>query len=323
MAHISEERIAQQAARIRRQVLTAQGYSPADLLLKRCRVVNLYTNKIHEADIAIVDGKIAAVRENYQGTAIQTMDCRGLYATPGLLAAPVDPALSPATLSELAPTIVPQGVTGACVTASRYDAADPRAHRVHLDPAPDLPRRVVVEASGWTSLHPESQATCSSFAEVLACIRRGTTVFLAGTLDADTATAIFEGVMQHGLDTRHLCLGVDASLNTFAPAGPGSPAHLVTLAQRAGMSPFQAFQMASQNIALHFGLEHLLGSVAPGRYADLLLLYGPTRFPPACVMVGGQPVAADGKPLWSVEPEARVSDGRVTPTREMGEPHPA
>ena len=38
-----------------------------------------------------------------------------------------------------------------------------------------------------------------------------------------------------------------------------------------GLKPVTAIQMATLNTAQHFGLERELGSIAPGRRADLIL----------------------------------------------------
>ena len=47
--------------------------------------------------------------------------------------------------------------------------------------------------------------------------------------------------------------------------------HTVRHAIAQGLDPMTAIQMASLNTATHFGLERELGSITPGRRADLIL----------------------------------------------------
>lgn len=69
----------------------------------------------------------------------------------------------------------------------------------------------------------------------------------------------------------------------------------VRIAQRAGLSPAIAYRMATLNPATYYGLERDLGSIAPGRVADLLFLEDLNHPTPARVMVHGQMVAEAGR----------------------------
>ena len=64
----------------------ALGNDPADLLLQNGRVVDVLTETIYEADVAIADGKIAAIgpRGTYS-EAKQIIDLQGAYIAPGLV----------------------------------------------------------------------------------------------------------------------------------------------------------------------------------------------------------------------------------------------
>lgn len=64
----------------------ALGNDPADLLLQNGRVVDVLTETIYEADVAIADGKIAGVgpRGSYS-KAKQVLDVQGAYLAPGLI----------------------------------------------------------------------------------------------------------------------------------------------------------------------------------------------------------------------------------------------
>ena len=64
----------------------ALGNDPADLLLQNGRVVDVLTETIYEADVAIADGKIAGIgpRGTYN-KAKQALDVQGAYLAPGLI----------------------------------------------------------------------------------------------------------------------------------------------------------------------------------------------------------------------------------------------
>lgn len=64
----------------------ALGNDPADLLLQNGRVVDVLTETIYEADVAIADGKIAGIgpRGSYS-KAKRVLDVQGAYLAPGLI----------------------------------------------------------------------------------------------------------------------------------------------------------------------------------------------------------------------------------------------
>ena len=53
-----------QAETLKQQISAAKGEVDAELVLKRAKVVNVFTNEIEEADVAIHHGKIIGVGEN-------------------------------------------------------------------------------------------------------------------------------------------------------------------------------------------------------------------------------------------------------------------
>ncbi len=62
-----------------------------------------------------------------------------------------------------------------------------------------------------------------------------------------------------------------------------------------GLDPIQAIQIATLNAAKHFRLEHLLGSLTPGRWADVILADNLRQITPNQVFFKGQLVARGGK----------------------------
>ncbi|WP_278873264.1 adenine deaminase [Anaerotignum lactatifermentans] len=67
--------------------------------------------------------------------------------------------------------------------------------------------------------------------------------------------------------------------------------HVVRLAIQAGVDPMTAIQMATINSAEAYRIDHLVGSICPGRIADILFVDNLEEFTVAKVMTNGQMVA--------------------------------
>ncbi len=83
----------------------------------------------------------------------------------------------------------------------------------------------------------------------------------------------------------------------------GASDHNVRHAIHYGLGPEIAIQCATINPARHMRIEHLVGSIAPGRYADIVLLDDVERFSIAHVYSDGQ-LVGDGKTY--VGPKVRI-----------------
>ncbi len=108
-----------------------------------------------------------------------------------------------------------------------------------------------------------------------------------------------KGVFDKKIDFRRLALATDGvDPQTFMEEGY-LDASLKTLL-RLGVPPQLAYQMVTINVAEHFRLEHLIGSLSPGKMADILIIPSPNDFSPQWVMCNGKMIYKDGKSL--VEP---------------------
>ncbi len=76
--------------------------------------------------------------------------------------------------------------------------------------------------------------------------------------------------------------------------------HIVQKAIDLGFAPVQAIQMATLNIAEHFNLDDIIGGIAPGRLADILIIPDLATIKPELVISNGQVVAQNGE--VSVQP---------------------
>ena len=69
-----------------------------------------------------------------------------------------------------------------------------------------------------------------------------------------------------------------------------------------GLRPITAIQMATLNTAVHFGVDRDIGSITPGRYADIILSSDLVTLPVDMVIAAGQIIAAEGKLLGDLPP---------------------
>jgi adenine deaminase len=142
-------------------------------------------------------------------------------------------------------------------------------------------------ACGISSCHEPIKAE-----EVLDRLRLGIYVMVReGSIRRDLAeiAAINEMVG----DTRRLILTTDG----ISPADLMEMGYMEYLVQKAidcGFDPVTAIQMATLNVAEHFGLDDRIGGIAPGKYADLVLIPDPQTIKAICVVSNGRVIAQDG-----------------------------
>lgn len=86
----------------------ALGVKKADLVLKNCNIVNVFTHEIEQGDIAIANGIIVGIG-SYKGEIER--DMKGKYVSPGFIDGHVHIESSMLTPSEFSKLIIPKGTT--------------------------------------------------------------------------------------------------------------------------------------------------------------------------------------------------------------------
>ena len=133
--------------------------------------------------------------------------------------------------------------------------------------APDLGPDFHAYAAGG----PEDDHEGTRLEDALARVRQGMKAMLRQGSAWHDVEAQIRAVTERGLDPRHFLLVTD-------DCHPGTLVHeghmdrVVRTAIAAGASPMVALQMATLNTAEHFGVAREVGQLAPGRYADVLLV---------------------------------------------------
>jgi adenine deaminase len=112
--------------------------------------------------------------------------------------------------------------------------------------------------------------TPETFDETLTKIRLGTRIFVREGLQRHLSKVI-KLIVQKGLDTRFFML-VSDDKTPIDLLEKGHLDYLIRMAVKEGVDPLSAIQMATLNPAEHYRLDHEIGSINPGRIADILLI---------------------------------------------------
>lgn len=149
---------------------------------------------------------------------------------------------------------------------------------------------------GYVAGGPEDDHEGTRLEDAVARVRQGMKVMMRlGSAWHDVASQV-RAVTEMGLDPRHFILCTDDSHSeTLVTEGHVNRAVKGAISQ--GLSPLTAIQMATLNPAAHFGLTREVGMIAPGRYADILLIHDLPQFQVEVVIARGQVVAESGRLL--------------------------
>lgn len=93
---------------LKKLIDVAAGRVPAELVIKNCRVVDVYNASVIKGDIAVCEGLIAGVGQ-YAGE--REIDANGLYAAPGFIDSHIHIESSYVSPEELGRLVVPHGTT--------------------------------------------------------------------------------------------------------------------------------------------------------------------------------------------------------------------
>lgn len=159
--------------------------------------------------------------------------------------------------------------------------------------------------------------------DAVARVRQGMRAMLRlGSAWYDVESQI-TAVTEQGLDPRNFILCTD-DCHSGTLVNDGHMNRVVRHAIECGADPLVALQMATVNTATHFGLERELGSIAPGRRADVILTSDLESLPIEHVIARGVTVAEAGALKvdcphldWPAETRATVHLGRVLAARDF------
>ncbi len=355
-------------------ISVAKGELPADLLLANARIVNVFTGKIEESNIALYGDRIAGIGD-YQ--AKEVVDVGGRHITPGLINGHIHPESSMLDIGQYARAVVPHGTT--TLITDLHEIANvggvagikyilERARRLPFNlflMAPSCVPATNLESSGAT-LGPEEIKQILNWPE---CLGLGEVMNFPGVISGDEAVLkkieyaqgkIIDGhapglsgkelsaYIAAGIHSDHECVSLEEAkeklekgmyimlregsseknLEALLPLvndktwqrcmfvvddrtaadllKDGDIDAVVRKAIRLGLDPVRAIQLATINTAGYFRREGL-GGIAPGYFADLIVLGDLKKLEIDMVFFKGKMVAKEGKPLFSAPQAADKS----------------
>ena len=130
--------------------------------------------------------------------------------------------------------------------------------------------------------------------DAVARVRQGMKVMLRyGSAWHDVSIGI-KAITEKKLDSRRFILCTDDS-HAATLTEEGHMDRVLRHAISEGLNPMTAIQMMTINSAEHFGLTKEMGMIAPGRWADVVLVEDLMNFKAEMVIAKGQIIAENGK----------------------------
>jgi len=173
--------------------------------------------------------------------------------------------------------------------------------------SPDLGRPFQAYAAGG----PADDHEGTRAEDAVARVRQGMRAMLRlGSAWYDVAAQI-KAVTEGGIDPRMVILCTDDS-HSGTLLHDGHMNRVVRHAIAQGLKPITAIQMATLNTAQHFGLERELGSITPGRRADMVITSDLIALPIEMVIAGGKMLAEHGTLLTDIPPYAYPASAKET-----------
>lgn len=355
-------------------VQVARGQKKATLLIRNCRLVNVYSGEIYETDIVVYKDRIASVTAGAVQEAEEVVDAAGMYAIPGL----IDPHMHVDTTmlwpNELARVLVARGTTTVVVDMVNVaHNGGKEAVRAMMEGFEGQPLRALFSAPSYCPMDPEIETAAAEIdsrdiaqmlrwdervvsigetvsarilnrepdyllrlaachaqgklinghggdlprgdeaaldayvasgvrddhcvarpEQILPRLRRGLSMFLVEAPGRQQTEAFFRYIRENRIPTGEMSLCIDnITIGDIVGSFGGYLDTPLRLGLRSGLPAVDVIRMATLNPARHYHLEGQLGSLTPGRLADILLLRELSSFPPALVVAGGRIAARD------------------------------
>ena len=346
-------------------IRVALGKESADLIVRNGKLVNVITHEIYSADIAVKNGRIAAVGTlpaSCEGKDTQVIDAKGQYLAPGFLDAHIHIESSMLTFTEFSKLVVKHGTTAvatdlmevtlvsgvegmkeilaeskntpvkiyypvpAFMEENGLQTTGSTLHAEMIDELIKLPEAVGLAEVLYPPILGESPASAhmlelaeryhksaeghapaltgdglnayvssgvtsdhesTNKEEALAKLRAGLHVLMReGSASTDLRPCLRMITEEH-VDTRY-CSMVSDDVDALHLKVKGHLDNKVRIAVSEGIDPVTAIQMVTINPAENFHLQNEIGSLTPGKKADIVFLSSLEECQVEAVISGGK-----------------------------------
>ncbi len=161
-------------------------------------------------------------------------------------------------------------------------------------PSPDLG----LPFHGYVAGGAEDDHEGTRAEDSIARVRQGMKAMLRYGSSWHDVSAQVKAITENKLDSRRFILCTDDS-HAQTLVNEGHMDRVLKHAISEGLNPMTALQMMTINTAEHFGLTKEMGMIAPGRWADVLLVEDLLKFKAELVIAKGQTISEHGE--WQVK----------------------
>jgi adenine deaminase len=152
---------------------------------------------------------------------------------------------------------------------------------------------------GYVAGGPEDDHEGTRLEDAIGRVRQGMKAMLRYGSGWHDVAAQIKAVTELGLDPRHFILVTDDS-HSGTLVHDGHMDRVVRHTVQQGIDPITAIQMATLNTAEHFHVARDIGQIAPGRFADVLLVSDLQAFEVDLVIAKGKESAEAGRLLIDI-----------------------
>jgi adenine deaminase len=193
----------------------------------------------------------------------------------------------------------PEAYRGDVELLRRLDLALAQGRRIEGHTAGASAEKLpAIALAGLTSDHEPITAQ-----EVLDGARQGIAVMLRESSLRPDLSGLLDALKDAPALASRLMLTADGSMPSFIRTH-GFVDNLIRLAMAGGVAPVDAYRMATLNPAAYYGLDAHVGSIAPGRFADICVLPDLAEPRPVMVIARGRVAGIEGR-LTTRVPEPR------------------
>jgi adenine deaminase len=148
--------------------------------------------------------------------------------------------------------------------------------------------------SAYIAMGATNDHECIVAEEALEKVRMGMRIAMRqGSAAADVAQVV-KALTEHRIDPRYFSFSADVA-STLKVARVGHIDDNFRLAVSKGLNPVTAVQAATLNAAELLKMDHEIGSIAPGKIADMILVDDLPQFTISMVIANGQVVVRDSR----------------------------
>lgn len=155
------------------------------------------------------------------------------------------------------------------------------------------------ELNAYIAMGASSDHECVTPEEALERVRLGMRVLMREGADAEDVAQVVKALTEKNIDSRYFSFCADVA-STPKLVRKGHIDDCIRVAVAKGLNPITAVKAATLNAAESLQVDFEIGSIAPGKIADILLLDELPSFKISMVIANGQPVVRESRFLFEL-----------------------